>query len=92
MTESGADNPNVTISPEQAELILAQTYEEVFATPGGRAILADLESKFACNPFAEGKPDLTAFRCGGLRILQEIGEQIQRGRHPQPRQESVNGY
>jgi len=62
-----------------AETATARAYREVAETRAGAVMIADLEARFACNPFAEGKPDLTAFRCGCLRVLQEIGDQIRRG-------------
>lgn len=77
---------------EAAEFAIALAYAEVAGTRAGKVVIADLETKFGCNPFDADRPHNTSFRCGSLRVLQEFGEQLRRAEQgPKHRQETDNG-
>lgn len=78
-------NPN-------AELILARAYAEVYETRAGAIMIADLETRYGCNPFNENS-NVMSRNCGSLAVLQYIGEMITKAGEltNQARQESTNG-
>ena len=48
--------------------------------PEMQLVLADLVTHFRGNPFVEGKPDVTAYRCGELAVIDYILARIEEAR------------
>jgi hypothetical protein len=76
--EPNHESSTIDHRSEDAEFAIAVAYAEVAGTRAGKVMIADLESKFGCNPFDPDRPHNTSFHCGSLRVLQEIGEQLRR--------------
>ena len=70
----GAEHPDLETTEQQ--VLLAQHYRAAFETAAGRAVLADLEARFARNAFNPENSHWTDFNCGTQHVLQTIGEQI----------------
>jgi hypothetical protein len=62
-------------TPLTEEQVL-DAYRGCFGTRDGAVVLRDLEEKFGANPFCPENPHLTDYRCGALRVLQEVTTQI----------------
>ena len=64
MSRASRSSPTVTDADDEVGK-MARVYLEVFSTPGGRIVLADLKKSYADrSSFAPGDSHLTAFREG----------------------------
>jgi hypothetical protein len=63
---------------------MARVYLDVFSTPSGQIVLADLRKSFASRrSFVEGDPYSTAFREGQRDVLLAIEDLLSRARDPE---------
>lgn len=70
-SDAGVDN-DFYEKPPSADTATAQAYAACFDTPAGHIVVADLTRIFGGNPFQAGAQDVTAYKCGCLKVVEHI--------------------